>query len=93
VKAGHGCLAAPPTTSGIPVLRSTSGCRTVPGFGVDVTAGEIGLGLTGVVAGATVVHGIASAVRDRMRNAPAVPPPANNKPPSRIGGAYGTHRD
>ena len=42
----------------------------VPGFGVDVTAGQIGVGITAAVAGATVVHGIASAIRDRMRTVP-----------------------
>jgi len=55
---------------------------TVPGFGADVTAGEIGLGITAAVAGATVVHGIVSAVRDRMRTMPAaVPPSASHEPP------------
>jgi len=47
-----------------------------------VTAGEIGLGITAVVAGATVVHGIASAVRDRMRPLPpAASPSVSNEPP------------
>jgi hypothetical protein len=42
----------------------------VPGFGVDVSAEKIGIGITAAVAGATLVHGIASAIRDRMRTLP-----------------------
>jgi hypothetical protein len=40
------------------------------------------MGITAAVAGATIVHGIASAIRDRMRTVPeAVPPQASNQPP------------
>src|SRR5208282_2730229 len=82
VKSGHGCLAC--ASHRFWDLRSPFYDRlpTVPGFGVDVTAGEIGLGITAVVAGATVVHGIASAVRDRMRPLPpAASPSVSNEPP------------
>lgn len=67
VKAGHGCLGC--ASHRFWDTRSPFYDRlpSVPGFGVDVTAGQIGLGVTAAVAAGTVVHGIASAVRDRMR--------------------------
>jgi hydrogenase small subunit len=67
VKAGHGCLACASPRFWDTKSPFYERLPQVPGFGVDVTAGEIGLVLTGAIAGATVVHGIASAVRDRAR--------------------------
>lgn len=70
VKAGHGCVACAshrfwdtrsPFYKRLPV---------VPGFGVDTTAGKIGLGLVAGVGAATVAHGITSALRDRTRPEP-----------------------
>ena len=82
VKAGHGCLACASHRFWDTRSPFYERLPQVPGFGVDVTAGQIGLGVTAAVAGATIVHGIASAVRDRMRTRPgAVPPQASNQPP------------
>lgn len=67
VKAGHGCLACASYRFWDTKSPFYERLPQVPGFGVDVTAGKIGLVVTGAVAGATVVHGIASAVRDRTR--------------------------
>jgi len=67
VKAGHGCLACASHRFWDTKSPFYQRLPQVPGFGVDVSAGEIGLVLTGAVAGATIVHGIASAVRDRAR--------------------------
>jgi hydrogenase small subunit len=67
VKAGHGCLACASHRFWDTKSPFYERLPQVPGFGVDVRAGEIGLVLTGAVAGATIVHGIASAVRDRAR--------------------------
>jgi len=67
VKAGHGCLACASHRFWDTKSPFYARLPQVPGFGVDVSAGEIGLVLTGAVAGATIVHGIASAVRDRAR--------------------------
>ena len=67
VKAGHGCLACASHRFWDTRSPFYERLPQVPGFGVDVSAGEIGLVLTGAVAGATIVHGIASAVRDRAR--------------------------
>ena len=70
VKAGHGCVGC----GGYNFWETKSPfyerLPNVPGFGADVSAGKIGIGITAAVAGATVVHGIASAARDRMRTAP-----------------------
>jgi len=70
VKAGHGCIACASNRFWDTKSPFYERLPQVPGFGVDVTAGEIGLAVTGAVAGATVIHGIASAVRDRMRKNP-----------------------
>jgi len=67
VKAGHGCLACASHRFWDTKSPFYERLPQVPGFGVDVPAGEIGLVLTGAVAGATILHGIASAVRDRAR--------------------------
>jgi hydrogenase small subunit len=67
VKAGHGCLACASHRFWDNKSPFYERLPQVPGFGVDVNAGEIGLVVTGAVAGATIVHGIASAVRDRAR--------------------------
>ncbi|MGB7493593.1 MAG: hypothetical protein WBW05_04255, partial [Candidatus Acidiferrum sp.] len=40
---------------------------SVPGFGVDVDAGKLGLWLTGGMATALGLHGIASAARAQAR--------------------------
>ncbi len=73
VKAGHGCLACASHRFWDTKSPFYERLPQVPGFGVDVPAGKIGVTLTGVVAGATVLHGIVSAVRDRMRG--GTPPP------------------
>lgn len=76
VKAGHGCLACASYRFWDTKSPFYERLPQVPGFGVDVTAGKIGLAVTGAVAGATVIHGIASAVRDRMRRSTT---PTENK--------------
>jgi hydrogenase small subunit len=64
VKAGHGCIAC-----ASPRFWDTKSpfYERLPhpaGFGVDVTAGEIGWTVVGAVAVATAAHGITSIVRD-----------------------------
>jgi hydrogenase small subunit len=78
VKSGHGCIAC--ASHRFWDTRSPFYDRlpSVPGFGADVSAGQIGIGITAAVAGATVVHGIASAVRDRLRTLPG----ASDKTPA-----------
>jgi hydrogenase small subunit len=67
VKAGHGCLACASPRFWDTKSPFYERLPQVPGFGVDITAGEIGLAVTGAVAAGTIIHGIASAVRDRTR--------------------------
>ena len=77
VKAGHGCVACASYRFWDTQSPFYKRLPQVPGFSVDTTAGEIGLALTAGVAGATLAHGIASALRDRFRKHPAAgPPPA-----------------
>jgi hydrogenase small subunit len=77
VKAGHGCLACASHRFWDSKSPFYERLPEVPGFGVDVPAGEIGLIVTGAVAAGTIVHGIVSAVRDRARK--ETPPPENPK--------------
>ncbi|HZP16576.1 MAG TPA: hydrogenase small subunit [Terriglobales bacterium] len=81
VKAGHGCLGCASHRFWDTRSPFYERLPKVPGFGVDVTAGEIGLAVTGAVAGATIVHGIASAIRDRARSTSGPAPPPNPRPP------------
>src|SRR6516165_6032161 len=73
VKAGHGCLACASRRFWDTKSPFYERLPQVPGFGVDVSAGEIGLALTGAVAAGTIIHGIASAVRDRTRKETSPP--------------------
>jgi hydrogenase small subunit len=87
VKAGHGCIGC--ATYRFWDTRSPFYQRlpSVPGFGVDVPIGEIGLALVGGVAVASAVHGVARAVHFRNHPgdhdasvAPAPGTPPNGKP-------------
>lgn len=81
VKAGHGCLAC--ASYRFWDTRSPFYKRLphVPGFGVDTTAGKIGVGITAGVAGATAVHLIASVARDRLRRQEGTTRPHPEKTP------------
>ena len=70
VKSGHGCVGCGSFNFWETRSPFYERLPNVPGFGADVSAGKIGIGVTAAVAGATIVHGIASAVRDRMRTTP-----------------------
>ena len=73
VKSGHGCLACASHRFWDTKSPFYERLPQVPGFGADVSAGEIGIVLTAAVAGATIIHGIASAVRDRARGETKAP--------------------
>jgi hydrogenase small subunit len=101
VKSGHGCIgcAGPRFWDAM-----TPFYGRLPGFerfGTDVTAGQIGLGLTAATAGAFALHGVASAIRARVRPAEAevaapaspeagAPPEPTVAPPE---GERDAHRD
>jgi len=67
VKSGHGCIACASYRFWDTKSPFYKRLPSVPGFGVDVDAGEIGLVLVGGVAAGLGLHGIASAAREHMR--------------------------
>ena len=71
VKAGHGCIACASPRFWDTMTPFYNRLPDVPGFGVDVTAGEIGLGITAASAAAFGAHGVVSAVRAKLRPADA----------------------
>jgi hydrogenase small subunit len=67
VKSGHGCIACASHRFWDTKSPFYKPLPSVPGFGVDVDAGTLGLYLTGGVAAGLGLHGIASAARAQMR--------------------------
>jgi hydrogenase small subunit len=67
VKSGHGCIACASHRFWDTKSPFYKRLPSVPGFGVDVDAGKLGLWLTGGVATALTLHGIASVARAQMR--------------------------
>jgi hydrogenase small subunit len=66
VKAGHGCIACASARFWDTKSPFYDRLPHPPGFGVDVTVGQIGWTIVGGVAAATAAHGIAHLVRSRM---------------------------
>ena len=67
VKAGHGCIACASHRFWDTKSPFYKRLPSVPGFGVDVTADEIGWVATGAVAAAMVAQVAGNIVRDRIR--------------------------
>jgi len=67
VKSGHGCIACASHRFWDTKSPFYKPLPSVPGFGVDIEAGKIGMWVTGGVAAGLGLHGIASAVRAEMR--------------------------
>jgi len=67
VKSGHGCIACASHRFWDTKSPFYERLPSVPGFGVDVDAGTRGLYLTGGMAAALGLHGIASATRAQFR--------------------------
>jgi len=67
VKSGHGCIACASHRFWDTKSPFYKRLPSVPGFGVDVDAGTLGLVLVGGVAAALGLHGIASVAREQMR--------------------------
>lgn len=67
VKAGHGCIACASNRFWDTKSPFYKRLPTVPGFGVDVTAEEIGWVATGAVAAAMVGQVIGNIVRDKIK--------------------------
>jgi hydrogenase small subunit len=66
VKAGHNCIACASYRFWDVSSPFYKRLPNVPGFAADVTAGKIGLWLTGGVAAATAAHAAAGVVRSRV---------------------------
>lgn len=67
VGAGHGCIGCSEANfwdTNTPFYRRLP---EVPGFGIDTTADQVGLGIVGVTAAAFAAHGIASAIRAKVQ--------------------------
>ncbi|MHB1023814.1 MAG: hydrogenase small subunit [Acidobacteriaceae bacterium] len=66
VKAGHGCIACASPRFWDTKSPFYDRLPHPPGFGVDVTVGEIGWTVVGAVAAATAAHGVGHFVRNRL---------------------------
>jgi hydrogenase small subunit len=73
VKAGHGCVGCTMARFWDEMSPFYRRLSHPPGFAVDVTADQVGLGLVGVVTGLTAVHGVASYARARRGRAAGPP--------------------
>ncbi len=67
VKAGHGCIGCAAPHFWETMSPFYERLPKPPGFGADVTAGEIGVGMAAVTAAAFAAHGVGSFTRARLR--------------------------
>jgi len=87
VKAGHGCVGCTMPRFWDQMSPFYRRLSNPPGFAVDVTADQIGLGVVGVVAGLSVAHGVLSYARARREDGhgepgePAAAAPADTSSP------------
>ncbi len=74
---GHGCVGCAQPKFWDQMTPFYRQLPSVPGFGVETTAEQVGLGVVGAVAGLTAVHAVGSAIRQRRAAArtetPATP--------------------
>ena len=68
VKSGHGCIACATHRFWDVMSPFYKPLPKVPGFGVDVTAEEIGWGVVGGVAALTAAHAVGSLIRTKKGN-------------------------
>ena len=66
---GHGCVGCAEPQFWDTMTPFYRTLPAVPGFGVETTAEEIGIGVVATVAGLTAAHAVASAVRQRRAKA------------------------
>ena len=69
IRAGHGCIGCASPRFWDHMSPFYDRLPSVPGFGVEVTAGEIGLGLVGAVVAGVTAHGLIKMIK------PAPKPP------------------
>jgi len=70
VRAGHGCIACASPRFWDHMSPFYDRLPSVPGFGVEVTAGEIGLGLVGATALGVTAHGLIQMIKPAPKPAP-----------------------
>jgi len=63
IRAGHGCIACASARFWDHMSPFYDRLPNVPGFGVEVSAGELGLGLTGAVLAGVTAHGIIKMIK------------------------------
>lgn len=68
VAAGHGCIGCAAPDFWDTMSPFYKRLPQIPGFGVETTADQIGLGLTIATGAAFAAHGVASAIRKRARS-------------------------
>ncbi len=64
---GHGCVGCAQPNFWDTMTPFYRTLPSVPGFGIETTAEDVGLGVAGAVAALTAVHAVGSAVRQRRR--------------------------
>lgn len=67
IGAGHGCAGCSEPSFWDTMTPMYGRLPGVPGFGVETSADQVGLGVAAVVGGAFAVHGVASAVRAKIK--------------------------
>ncbi|HEX6543380.1 MAG TPA: hydrogenase small subunit [Ktedonobacterales bacterium] len=70
---GHGCVGCAQPAFWDTMTPFYGRLPSVPGFGVDVTAEQIGLGVIGGVAALTAAHAVGSVIRQRRAKKAAAP--------------------
>jgi len=92
VKAGHGCIACASSRFWDTKSPFYERLPHPAGFGVDVTAGEIGWTVVAGVAAATAAHAVGHVVRDHFHPATETAlPPKKPRPKTHDGGALRWH--
>jgi hydrogenase small subunit len=71
IRAGHGCIACASPRFWDHMSPFYERLPSVPGFGVEVTAGEIGLGMTGAVIAGVTAHGLIKMIKPAPKPEPA----------------------
>lgn len=74
IRAGHGCIGCASPRFWDHMSPFYDRLPSVPGFGVEVSAGEIGLGMVGAVVAGVSAHGLVKMIK------PAPQPPVVDKP-------------
>jgi hydrogenase small subunit len=73
IRAGHGCIACASPRFWDHMSPFYDQLPSVPGFGVEVSAGELGLGVTAAAAIGVTVHGLITMIKPAPKLNPPVP--------------------